>query len=433
MIRVAAAGVIMLFVASVAEAQGPQLTPRAYAGLYRSAGDRHVIVRPTGSTELQLTDMKTGEVRLLSPQGDASFTHGPTRRLPSPTAGRVRFDVEGGRVTGLVWQSERFGDLRATREPLRVRDVTVENGDLSRIQGELILPTTGACGPVAVMVPLGDRYSLWEPAMWLVKAGIGVFVYDQRHAGGSTGQPLDTPSHTLETQLLADDAAAVTREVRQLPCVEPAKVGIMGWSQGGWIGAMVLFRVPDLAFYVNVAANANPWPEQGRHRFWARLQREGFGEQALNEAGAYFDAYHDALAMRIGWDEYWRVRTRYLETKWFQFLLGTFPFFQATRYAHLMAHYLSERDPAVYFERISRTPTLGVYFEFDQSNPPDSPERFRRALLDAGNRRVTVRVMPGLDHGAWVVPGYAVDSSAITRRGTAPFEAIGQWILEVIE
>lgn len=433
MIRVAAAGVILLFAAGVAEAQGDQSTPHAYAGLYRSAGDRHIIVRPTGSTELQLTDMKTGEVRLLSPQGNASFTHGPSRRQSSPTTGRVRFDVEGGHVTGLVWQSERFGDMRATREPLRVRDTTVQNGELSRIQGQLILPGTGARGPVAVVVPLGDRYSLWEPAMWLVKAGIGVFVYDRRHTGRSTGQPLETSSHTLETLLLADDAAAVTKAVRGLPGVDPAKVGIMGWSQGGWIGAMVLLRVPALAFYVNVAANGNPWPEQGRHRFWARLQREGFGEQALKEAGAYFDAYHDALAMRIGWDEYWRVRARFLETKWFQFLLSTFPFFQATRYTELMTHYLNERDPAVYFERISLTPALGVYFEFDQSNPPDSPQRFRRALLNARNRRVTVRVMPGLDHGAWVVPGYAVNSSGITRRGTAPFEAIGQWILEVIE
>ena len=59
---------------------------------------------------------------------------------------------------------------------------------------------------------------------------------------------------------------------------------------------------------------------------------------------------------------------------------------------------------------------------------PDSPDRFAQALAEARNPQTDMRQFSGLDHGAWAVSGYAVDSATITRRGTAVFEAIADWI-----
>jgi dienelactone hydrolase len=85
-------------------------------------------------------------------------------------------------------------------------------------------------------------------------------------------------------------------------------------------------------------------------------------------------------------------------------------------------------DPVVFFRRVSKVPSLGVYFGHDQSNPPDSVARFRRALEQAGNRDVDVQIFPRVNHGAWVVDGLDFDPDAIERRDPTVFDSIAAWV-----
>ncbi|MGD2071372.1 MAG: alpha/beta fold hydrolase [Gemmatimonadota bacterium] len=395
-------------------------------GVYRVDADRHVIVRGTAPDDLSILDGGTGQVRNLTPGAGGEYTHGPTRSLRTPATGRVVFEP-GGRLT---WTRDELGTLSGRRLESDRREIVVGARDGGRIQGELLLPAGSRPHPVVVVVPLGDRQSLWEPAMWLRAAGIGVLVYDQRGSGRSSGTLFGASgnSHTLETLQLADDAVAVVRHARRLPGVDPGRIGILGWSQGGWIAAMAASRLDGLAFCVNIAANANPWPEQAEHRFLARLQREGFEDDALAEAGAYFQALRAVSDFRIGWQAYTDVRERYEEEAWYRTLVSIFPFFVWEDYGDAVRGWSVETSPEVFFRRLSGVPTLGVYFEFDQSNPPDSPRRFRRAVEEAGNASVDVRTFPGTNHGAWVVDGYAFDPEGIERRDPAVFAFVASWV-----
>lgn len=396
------------------------------AGAYRVDADRFLIVRGTPPDGLSILDSHTGHVRNLTPTAEGAYTHGPTRSRTTPVSGRVEFDA-AGRMT---WTSELLGILAADRILSTHREVVVPARDGGRLHGELFLPAGRRPNTVAVIVPLGDRHSLWEPAMWLLASGIGVFVYDQRGSGASAGTLFGATSnsHTLETLQLADDAVTVVRQVRELTDVDPDRVGILGWSQGGWVGAMAASRLEELAFYVNVAANANPWPEQAEHRFLARLQREGFTGNALRQAKAYFTALRGVSEFRIEWQDYQRVRDLYRSESWYRTIIDIFPFFAYDDYGEALVGWSFETAPEVFFRRLSRVPSLGVYFEHDQSNPPDSPRRFRRALEEAGNPRVEVRTFSGLNHGAWVVDGHAFDPDAIERRDPVVFDFIARWI-----
>ena len=396
------------------------------AAVYRVSGARHLIVRGTDSEGLSILDTQTGQVRNLTAIGDGRYTHGPTRSRSLPVSGSVQFGPDR-RVT---WSSDLLGELVGEPLPTERRDITVEAHEQATLAGTLFLPDRLGPHPVAVIVPLGDRSSLWDPAMWLLASGTGVFVYDQRGTGRSTGALSGTErnSHTLETLQLADDAVAVVRRVRGLPGVDPGRVGILGWSQGGWVGAMAASRLRGLAFYVNVAANANPWPEQAQHRFLTRLEREGFSGTALLDAERYFRALRAVTDFRIGWPEYREVRDRFRNEAWYRTIIELFPFFAYDSYAEALFAWSVEAQPSVFFRRVSDVPSLGIYFEFDQSNPPDSSSLFRRALEAAGNSQTEVKTFPGVNHGAWVVNGYAFDPTEIERRDPAIFDFVSGWI-----
>ena len=80
-----------------------------------------------------------------------------------------------------------------------------------------------------------------------LRSGDLTLVYDKRAAGC-------TQTHRGYSQL-ADDALAAAALLRTRPEVDPAKVGLRGISEGGWVVPMAAARSPELAFIVVVGAD----------------------------------------------------------------------------------------------------------------------------------------------------------------------------------
>jgi len=419
--------VVLLFLFLPTPASPRVCQQHEYAGAYKVEDGRYLIIRSTESGALSIIDMRTGQVRNLTLKRKGLYTHGPTRSRGTPVVGHVSFGP-GRQVT---WTSSLFGKLVGTPLPAQKTDLLVKGQEGAVLSGTLFLPERGGSYPVAVIIPLGDRSSLWEPAMWLLTSGIGVFVYDQRGTGNSTGKLYGEQfnSHTLESLQFAGDVVTIIRKVRSLPGVDPHRIGILGWSQGGWVGAMAASRLGrQLAFYVNIAANASPWPEQAQHRFLSRLRLEGFSGTALEEAAEYFQALRAVSDFRIGWQEYRKIKDLYKNSQWYRTIIGIFPFFAYDEYGEALVGWSMEKSPDIYFRRLSEVPSLGVYFEFDQSNPPDSPSLFVKALEEAGNSNFCVKEFSGVNHGGWVVTGYAFNPENIDRRDPDIFNFVGNWI-----
>jgi uncharacterized protein len=97
----------------------------------------------------------------------------------------------------------------------------------------------------------GSRSALSDQAEYLAKAGIVTLVYDKRTVGYSFAN--------RDFDLLAEDALAAVRLVRERPEVDPARVGLWGVSEGGWVVPIAAARSPDVAFAILVsAANVSP-------------------------------------------------------------------------------------------------------------------------------------------------------------------------------
>lgn len=235
-----------------------------------------------------------------------------------------------------------------------IRDLTFTSGDLI-LRGTVFLPTGSAGRPGVVLVHgsgpgLGSEHQ--DEAEAFAKAGIAALVYDKRSTGYSaTGR---------DYSLLADDVLAAVRALSAQPEVDPANVGLWGFSEGGWVAPLAATRSADVAFVVTVGANGLT---PSRQQAWATesyLRRQGI-------TGSMLKAVADTGMRQI-------------------VAAGLFP----------EAHY----DTVPVLERV-RQPVLAIWGELDRLTPPgESLDIFRQAFERSGNKRCTLRTLPGAEHSA---------------------------------
>jgi hypothetical protein len=126
------------------------------------------------------------------------------------------------------------------------------------LAGTLTYPNTGGPFPVVIMVTgsgpqdrneelLGHKPFL-VIADYLTRMGIAVLRYDDRGVGGSGGSFSDATSFDFAT-----DAQAAFDFLKTHPKINPAKIGIMGHSEGGMIAPIVASKNKSIAFIVLLA------------------------------------------------------------------------------------------------------------------------------------------------------------------------------------
>jgi hypothetical protein len=124
----------------------------------------------------------------------------------------------------------------------------------TELAGTVFVPREPGPHPAVVFVHgagRGSRSALSDQAEYLARAGIVALVYDKRTVGYSFAN--------RDFDLLAEDALAALRLVRERPEVDPARVGLWGVSEGGWVVPIAAARSPDVAFAILVsAANVSP-------------------------------------------------------------------------------------------------------------------------------------------------------------------------------
>jgi hypothetical protein len=146
--------------------------------------------------------------------------------------------------------------------PYRERDVAyVNTADGTRLTGTLTLPPGGGPFPAVLLIsgsgPQDRNGALMGHRPFLVLAdhltrqGIAVLRVDDRGVGGSTG---DFMNAALPDRV-ADSEAGVTF-LRSHAEVDPMRVGIVGYSEGGWVAREMAARPNALAFVVLLAAPA---------------------------------------------------------------------------------------------------------------------------------------------------------------------------------
>lgn len=146
--------------------------------------------------------------------------------------------------------------------------------DQNQLVGTLLLPPGEGPFPVVLLVHGDgpqtrgvDRYTHIINAY--LSAGIACFTWDKPGTGASSG---DWLQQSMEKR--AQETHAAMKMLAQRPDVQAKNIGLLGFSQGGWVLPKVAAMNPAPAFLITVGA-ALDWRAQGEFFTRQRLIRAG--------------------------------------------------------------------------------------------------------------------------------------------------------------
>ncbi|MEJ7812477.1 MAG: alpha/beta fold hydrolase [Gemmatimonadaceae bacterium] len=203
----------------------------------------------------------------------------------------------------------------------------------------------------------------------LASSGIAVLRVDDRGVGGSTGRET---LRTATTSSFADDVRAQVAFLRARPDIAPDRIALVGHSEGGIIAPMVAATDPRIAAIVLLAGTGKSGAETSLDQ-----------QRALLDADTMMTVERKA-AMRALQEEAIRDVRAGKDTVAGQPVVPW-----------MREYFTYEPLPTI---RTVRQPILILQGERDQQVPPDNARLLDRAARESGNRDVTTRVFPTLNH-----------------------------------
>ncbi len=320
-----------------------------------------------------------------------------------------------------------------------------------RLAGTLTLPRSEGPHPAVVLIsgsgPQDRNETVFNHRPFLVLAdyltrrGLAVLRFDDRGVGASTGD-----FSTATSEDFAGDVRAGIAYLKTRPDIDPAKIGLVGHSEGGLVAPMVAAEAPgEVAFIVLLAGTALTGEEilylQGeliarangasdeaialnrstQARLFEVLKHEPDSTAAAAQMRAALldalDAVSDEEKEALGFagadeDELIDGQIRQLLTPWFRYFV---------RY-----------DPRPTLRKV-QCPVLAVIGEKDLQVPPTENLREIEAALQAGgNTDYRVVELPGLNHLFQTAGTGAPAEYARIEETIAPsaLQLLGDWIVE---
>lgn len=229
---------------------------------------------------------------------------------------------------------------------------------------------------------------------YFVAYGINVVTYDQRGTGESTGNWRFTSPDSK-----ADDIVAILKKVETDPAVDAHRIGVWGFSNGGWTAPIVATRFP-LAFMILKSAPSESIAENVLYEVGQALrEHRQFTSEQITDALAFERTMLLALQTNSNWDTAGDALNAAKRQPWFSYMRippgmtapPPPPMLVALRAALVY-------DPTPVLRRV-HTPTLALFGALDKNvNPGDSEARLRTAFHQAGMKDLTIVTFPEAGH-----------------------------------
>ncbi len=172
--------------------------------------------------------------------------------------------------------------------------VHYRSGDIE-VEASLYRPVGAGPFPAAIIVQGSAPFRRGFYDQWadsLARRGVAVLLPDKRGVGGSGGE-FETRNNAARTylELLASDIVSGARFLGSRREIDPHRIGLVGISQGGWVGPLAAAQDSAIAYLVLLSGPATSTGEEG---VWSRLRGDHDGPAILS-----FAAANDSLARTI--------------------------------------------------------------------------------------------------------------------------------------
>ncbi|MGB2675874.1 MAG: alpha/beta fold hydrolase [Candidatus Acidiferrum sp.] len=322
--------------------------------------------------------------------------------------------------------------------PYREEEISFSNVAAGvSLAGTLTLPKGSGPFPAALLIvgsgphdrdeALANHRPFLVLADHLARKGIAVLRYDKRGIAKSTGS-----SDKATTLDLAADAQTAITYLKTRKEIDPAKIALIGHSEGAMIAPLIASQTKDVAWVVLLAAPATKGEDTLLNQSELIGRAGGLTDEQLTASLDFDQAAYDlvrtekdsavlneklnglvkasglAAAMTPAVLE---PQLRMMESPWFRFFL--------------------DYDPLPNLKAL-QVPVLALYGQKDLQVPAKpNLALLKQALQDGGNKDADVRELPGLNHlFQHAYSGTPVEYAAIEETfSPETLQIISDWLL----
>jgi pimeloyl-ACP methyl ester carboxylesterase len=401
--------------------RAPLVLPLLLAAILPAAGAR---AAPTLSGHWQGEMIEQGQSLPVSfdfeaDEAHGSFTSETQRAMDYPLdrvarageavtftlGGSIAFDgrVADGRIGGTFKNGDASGTFTLTRSPAAalpydVAPVSFRNGDVV-LKGDLCLPRTPGRHPAVVLVHGSGPETRWGTSRYiadkLARAGVAALIYDKRGSGESGGDWRTSPYEAL-----ARDALAGVDLLDAHHDIDPARVGVIGHSQGGVVGPLVATLAPGkIAFIVAEDTFAGPQRDQDIYRVAHAIVGLNLPPADQAKAMEIYTLFVDAARGAVPYDTFAAAAAPYKSASWYDWM--SFP--PKDSWVWTFGRLNGGFDTLPVWRKV-RVPVLLIYGEKDALVPVDESIARITDVLDASGTPSAALIAPGAVHNLTIEP-----------------------------
>jgi fermentation-respiration switch protein FrsA (DUF1100 family) len=306
--------------------------------------------------------------------------------------------------------------LVRSQEPIKPfsynsEDITFENKKAGIVlAGTLTLPKKEGTFPVVVLISgsgpqnrdeelLGHKPFL-VIADYLTKNGIAVLRFDDRGTASSKGD-----FKTATTLDFSTDVQAAIEYLKTRKDINKNKIGLIGHSEGGIIAPMVASKSKDVAFIVLLAGPGIKGDQLLLLQQSLIAKGNGVSETEIQKSKDLNKKAFEIVNKYTNDDELQIQMTNYITeiskddpNKPENMSEKDFINLQITKILSPWMIYFLRYDPSIALEKV-KCPVLAINGEKDVQVPPkENLEAIKKALLKGGNKKITAKELPSLNH-----------------------------------
>lgn len=294
--------------------------------------------------------------------------------------------------------SQRTGELASSQHLRFIKGIAEERRVLETRNGRLgfSLYYAGSNARTTVVLVHGndpERRAMGFIIPYFVLHGVNVVSYDQRGLGESTGDWfLNGPGNRATDVEALYDAMLGNRHV------DSRRIGVWGFSNGGWTVPLVTLHRPT-AFMILKSAPTETLASNIDYEVDQEMRRHGAGA-ASAQAVDLWHAFERGLDGTASWTDVTRRYDADEKLSWFKYSLMPDLGIRIPPPPAMVAglRRLVTFDPGGILRHVI-TPTLALYGALDRNvDAGDSASHLRAYLRLAGNRDVTVATYPNAGH-----------------------------------
>ena len=277
-------------------------------------------------------------------------------------------------------------------------EIYFTSGGIS-LSGTLIQPKGPGPFPVVIFIHgsgAEERSNSKSRAKEFAKNGIAAFIYDKRGVGKSEGNKNFYQYYSFDT--LAMDAGAAVDMLAKRPAINPARIGLVAASQGGWVAPLLARLNKNISFMIIISGSVSTPGEDNLFERSARLKNEGFSATEINEVEKMHLVDQEVSRSGEKMDEFEKMWGLYKNSKWFKRVYLSDEHVPVNSKYRQWYKTILDFNPVIYLKELS-IPVLWLYgdAELDRFCPVHLSVQHLNELIKAGKVYKVVQI-PGADH-----------------------------------